>query len=164
MGLVFHDQNGNVISRLGVFNTDMAISSSIDHQYCGGAHAYFLSAKLAISSIGYEGLTVDSFLHKLIANNITVVMDVRSNPQSMKYGFSKKSFKQYIESAGLALPKARRDDVSRVEGMKCIHYTKWEFTPPCARDLAKAFPRDLTCLRERLVNRDPCPRNRHNGQ
>jgi uncharacterized protein (DUF488 family) len=58
-------------------------------------------------------LTIDSFLHKLIANNITIVVDVRNNPQSMKYGFSKKSFKQYIESAGLAL--------SRVEGMKYIH-------------------------------------------
>lgn len=31
------------------------------------------------------------------------------------------SFKQYIESAGLALPKDRRDDVSRVEGMKYFH-------------------------------------------
>ena len=54
-----------------------------------------------VFSIGYEGLTIDSFLNKLIANNITVVVDVRSNPQSMKYGFSKKSFKQYIESAGM---------------------------------------------------------------
>jgi uncharacterized protein (DUF488 family) len=52
-------------------------------------------------SIGYEGLTIDSFLNRLIANNITVVVDVRNNPQSMKYGFSKKSFKQYIESAGM---------------------------------------------------------------
>jgi uncharacterized protein (DUF488 family) len=75
--------------------------------------AWNTDTKPAVFSIGYEGLTIDSFLHKLIANNITVVVDVRNNPQSMKYGFSKKSFKQYIESAGLAL--------SRVEGMKYIH-------------------------------------------
>lgn len=75
--------------------------------------AFAVDTKPAVFSIGYEGLTIDSFLHKLIANNITVVVDVRNNPQSMKYGFSKKSFKQYIESAGLAL--------SRVEGMKYIH-------------------------------------------
>jgi uncharacterized protein (DUF488 family) len=55
----------------------------------------------ALFSIGYQGLTIDSFLNKLIGNNITVVVDVRNNPQSMKYGFSKKSFKQYIESAGM---------------------------------------------------------------
>jgi len=54
-----------------------------------------------VFSIGYEGLTIDSFLYRLIANNITIVVDVRNNPQSMKYGFSKKSFKQYIESAGM---------------------------------------------------------------
>lgn len=63
--------------------------------------AFATDSKPAVFSIGYEGLTIDSFLHKLIANGITFVVDVRSNPQSMKYGFSKKSFKQYIESAGM---------------------------------------------------------------
>jgi len=63
--------------------------------------AFVTDTKPAVFSIGYEGLTIDSFLYKLIASNITVVVDVRSNPQSMKYGFSKKSFKQYIESAGM---------------------------------------------------------------
>jgi len=63
--------------------------------------AFPVETKPAVFSIGYEGLTIDSFLNKLIANNITVVVDVRNNPQSMKYGFSKKSFKQYIESSGM---------------------------------------------------------------
>jgi uncharacterized protein (DUF488 family) len=63
--------------------------------------AFPVQTKPTVFSIGYEGLTIDSFLHKLIANNITLVVDVRNNPQSMKYGFSKKSFKQYIESAGM---------------------------------------------------------------
>lgn len=63
--------------------------------------AWNMDTKPAVFSIGYEGLTIDAFLNKLIANNITTVVDVRHNPQSMKYGFSKKSFKQYIESAGM---------------------------------------------------------------
>lgn len=63
--------------------------------------AFATETQPAVFSIGYEGLTIDSFLYKLIANNITVVVDVRNNPQSMKYGFSKKSFKQYIENAGM---------------------------------------------------------------
>jgi uncharacterized protein (DUF488 family) len=54
-----------------------------------------------VFTLGYEGLTIDAFLNILITNNITVVVDIRNNPQSMKYGFSKKSFKQYIESAGM---------------------------------------------------------------
>lgn len=63
--------------------------------------AWNTDTKPSLFSIGYEGLTIDSFLNKLISNNITVVVDVRNNPQSMKYGFSKKSFKLYIESAGM---------------------------------------------------------------
>lgn len=63
--------------------------------------AWNTDAKPLVFTIGYEGLTIDAFLNKLIANNITVVVDVRNNPQSMKYGFSKKSFKQFVESAGM---------------------------------------------------------------
>lgn len=54
-----------------------------------------------VFTMGYEGLTIDAFLNKLIANNIMAVVDVRNNPQSMKYGFSKKSFSDYIEKAGM---------------------------------------------------------------
>ena len=54
-----------------------------------------------VFTIGYEGETIDSFLYKLISNNITAVVDVRSNPQSMKYGFSKKSFSDFVEKAGI---------------------------------------------------------------
>ena len=54
-----------------------------------------------VFTIGYEGQTIDSFLYKLISNNIMAVVDVRSNPQSMKYGFSKKSFSDFIEKAGM---------------------------------------------------------------
>lgn len=54
-----------------------------------------------VFTIGYEGETIDSFLYKLISNNIMAVVDVRSNPQSMKYGFSKKSFSDFVEKAGM---------------------------------------------------------------
>lgn len=54
-----------------------------------------------VFTIGYEGKSIDSFLYKLITNNIMAVVDVRNNPQSMKYGFSKKSFSDFIEKAGL---------------------------------------------------------------
>lgn len=54
-----------------------------------------------LSSIGYEGLTIDSYLKKLIFNNIKALVDVRRNPISMKYGFSKTRFKNYLEKAGI---------------------------------------------------------------
>jgi uncharacterized protein (DUF488 family) len=63
--------------------------------------AWNKDAKPFVFTLGYEGLTIDAFLNKLINNNVFAVVDVRNNPQSMKYGFSKKSFKQYIENAGM---------------------------------------------------------------
>ncbi len=52
-------------------------------------------------TLGYEGLTIDSFINKLIANNIQAVIDVRNNPFSMKYGFSRPGFQNYVERAGI---------------------------------------------------------------
>jgi len=52
-------------------------------------------------TIGYEGLTIDAYLNKLIVNNIKVVIDVRRIPNSMKYGFSKSKLQSYINKAGM---------------------------------------------------------------
>jgi uncharacterized protein (DUF488 family) len=70
-------------------------------------------------TLGYERLTVDAYLNTLVTNNIKVVVDVRNNPHSMKYGFSKKTLSKYVESAGmkyshipeLGIPSALRKDI-----------------------------------------------------
>lgn len=54
-----------------------------------------------IFTIGYEGLTIDAYINKLIKNNIHLVIDVRKNPLSMKYGFSKTRMKTYLQKAGI---------------------------------------------------------------
>jgi uncharacterized protein (DUF488 family) len=53
-------------------------------------------------TLGYEGITIDAYVDKLIAHNIALVVDVRKNPLSMKYGFSKTKLKNYLEKAGIA--------------------------------------------------------------
>ena len=40
-------------------------------------------------SIGYEGLSLETYINKLIINDIKVLCDVRKNAFSQKYGFSK---------------------------------------------------------------------------
>ena len=52
-------------------------------------------------TLGYEGLSIDAYLNKLIANNIHVLVDVRNNPFSMKYGFSNPRFRNYIANIGI---------------------------------------------------------------
>ncbi len=51
--------------------------------------------KKQIFSIGYEGLSIDTYLNILIKNNVKLLCDVRRNPLSMKYGFSKNQLSKY---------------------------------------------------------------------
>jgi hypothetical protein len=49
-------------------------------------------------TIGYEGVSLEAYLNKLIKNNIKVLVDVRNNPLSQKYGFSKSLLQKYCEN------------------------------------------------------------------
>lgn len=53
-------------------------------------------------TIGYEGLSIDAFLNMLVWNNVAALVDVRKNPISMKYGFSKTKLASYVQLAGLS--------------------------------------------------------------
>ncbi len=55
--------------------------------------------KTVLFTIGYEGISLEAYLVRLLKNDIKVLVDVRNNPLSMKYGFSKNQLKKYC--AGL---------------------------------------------------------------
>lgn len=40
-------------------------------------------------TLGYEGMSIEAYVNKLIKNGINVLCDVRKNPLSRKFGFSK---------------------------------------------------------------------------
>lgn len=48
-------------------------------------------------TIGYEGVSLEVYLNKLIKNDIKVLVDVRNNPLSQKFGFSKSQLTRYCE-------------------------------------------------------------------
>lgn len=52
-------------------------------------------------TIGYEGVSLETYLNKLIKNNIKALIDVRRNPLSMKFGFSKNQLVKYCENLGI---------------------------------------------------------------
>ncbi len=54
-----------------------------------------------IVTTGYEGKTIDSFLSELILNKVSVVIDVRRNAYSLKFGFFKTKLKSYLEKFGI---------------------------------------------------------------
>ena len=56
------------------------------------------STGITLYTIGYEGISLEAYLNKLIKNNIKVLVDVRNNPLSQKFGFSKSQLIRYCES------------------------------------------------------------------
>lgn len=69
-----------------------------------------------IYTIGYERRSIDEFIEYLIENNIAQLIDVRSNPQSRKPGFSRLNLAETLERHGirylgfpaLGIPSERR--------------------------------------------------------
>ena len=52
-------------------------------------------------TIGYEGKSFETYLNELIKNNIKLLCDVRKNPVSMKFGFSKNQLKSALEQLNI---------------------------------------------------------------
>lgn len=52
-------------------------------------------------TIGYEGISLEEYLNKLIINNIKILCDVRKNSYSHKYGFSKHQLQSSCEKVNI---------------------------------------------------------------
>ena len=57
--------------------------------------------KGVIATIGYEGGSVENYLNRLITNDIGLLVDVRKNPLSRKYGFSKNTLIELLSHFGI---------------------------------------------------------------
>ena len=57
--------------------------------------------KTVLFTIGYEGISLEEYLVRLLKNDVKVLVDVRNNPMSMKFGFSKSQLKKYCASLGI---------------------------------------------------------------
>lgn len=55
----------------------------------------------ALYTIGYEGNSFENYLNRLIKNDIRLLADVRKNPLSRKYGFSKRTLAEILEKLGI---------------------------------------------------------------
>lgn len=52
-------------------------------------------------TIGYEGVSLEKYINKLIINDVHTLCDVRKNAFSQKYGFSKAQLKMACEGTGI---------------------------------------------------------------
>jgi len=58
-------------------------------------------SKAGLCTIGYEGRSLESYLNTLVRDGITLLCDVRRNPLSRKYGFSKNTLSKGCEGVGI---------------------------------------------------------------
>lgn len=52
-------------------------------------------------TIGYEGISCEEYLDRLLINNVALLIDVRKNPISMKYGFTKNLLAKHVQDLGI---------------------------------------------------------------
>lgn len=64
-------------------------------------HAETQKAATGVFTIGYESKDIDSFLNILIKNEINLLIDVRKNPFSMNFSFTKDKLKNYLGKTGI---------------------------------------------------------------
>lgn len=72
-----------------------------DEQYKRVLQARPKNSKTILYTIGYEGISLEEYLNRLIKNDVKVLVDVRSNPLSMKFGFSKTQLKRFCASLNI---------------------------------------------------------------
>lgn len=76
-------------------------------------------AKPEVYTIGYEGKSIDGFLNLVLEQGIEIVVDIRANPVSRKYGFSGRRLCEMCERMGfgyhhakaLGIPSAARAEL-----------------------------------------------------
>ena len=59
------------------------------------------SDSTTLFTIGYEGISLEEYLNRLIQNDVKVLVDVRNNPVSMKFGFSKSLLYKFCDKLGI---------------------------------------------------------------
>ena len=72
--------------------------------------------KTLFATIGYEGLSIDAYLTKLIVNDVRMLIDVRKNPFSRKYGFSKTVLSKLLSDCSIKykhLPELGIESIDR---------------------------------------------------
>ena len=100
-----------------------------------------------LSTIGYEGKTIEEFLDALTAAGVALLIDVRAVAASRRPGFSKTALAgaasergiDYVHLRALGTPKAGREAAraGRTAEMRAIYHSHLE-TPEAALAMAQA--------------------------
>lgn len=79
-------------------NSIKAESILNDQEFANVQKQRAVNDSTVLFTIGYEGGSLENYLNRLVKNDVKLLVDVRNNPLSMKFGFSKNLLKRYCES------------------------------------------------------------------
>lgn len=82
-------------------NSERAAKIMNDQEVSAIAAARPAAAAACFFTIGYEGSSFEGYLNRLIKSNVKTLIDVRRNPLSRKYGFSKKTLSDTLKKLGI---------------------------------------------------------------
>ncbi len=60
-----------------------------------------VSNEKVIYTLGYEGLSFEAYINRLVEHDVRLLCDVRWNPCSRKFGFSKGMLGRYLPELGI---------------------------------------------------------------
>jgi hypothetical protein len=122
-----------------------AIKSEItDKIFCGDELKQFNHAKQTYTqseqvlfTIGYEGKSIEAFINALIQNDVRLLCDIRKNPLSRKFGFSKGKLAhitqavgiRYVHIPGLGIESDKRGSLETLDDYKRL-FEDYEKTLP----------------------------------
>ncbi len=72
-----------------------------EEQYDKVLKAKPIGVSTILFTIGYEGISLEEYLNRLVKNDVKILVDVRNNPMSMKFGFSKSQLKVFCDNLGI---------------------------------------------------------------
>lgn len=82
-------------------NSVIAKEKLSSYEYQKVIEAKSISNKTILYTIGYEGISLEEYINKLILNDIKILCDVRKNSLSMKFGFSKSQLRGACNGVGI---------------------------------------------------------------
>lgn len=152
---LYHNKLGKALIReLYVKYPYYAINSEIAHdilsteEYLKVIEQKPCTYEPAFFTIGYEGISLEEYLNKLIQNNVRLLCDVRKNALSKKYGFSKNELKNacagvhitYVHLSDLGIPSEERQSLENQDDYNKL-FTWYEETvlPNQANKLEELF-------------------------
>lgn len=124
---------------------------------------------IAIYTIGYEQLSIDDFLNRVLRNGIRQIIDVRYNPVTRRYGFHKSTLArlcklldiEYIHLPELGIPGEQREHLVTLADYQTLfqHY-RASILPHQSTAMATAV-RALTSIPSALLCMEADPARCH---